>query len=120
MSACSSTCYNHRLLIRNHPYHPNQSIHYLIYFLSDLLAFLLPVASTFLATLNMIPIARQVNKKLLPPILTSGSVTPVTGNKFTVTAIFAIACITSVKLNPNARNAPKAKGHLLKNPDTPE
>ena len=60
------------------------------------------------------PIAKHVNKNELPPILTNGSVTPVTGNKFTFTAIFAIACIASVKLNPSARNAPKAKGHFLK------
>jgi hypothetical protein len=61
----------------------------------------------------MIPIARHVNKKLLPPILTNGSVTPVTGKRFTLTAILATACITKVKLSPSARNAPKAKGHRL-------
>jgi hypothetical protein len=69
--------------------------------------------STFLATLNIKPMAQQVNKKELPPILTNGSVTPVTGTKFTFTAIFATACITSVKLNPNAKNAPNAYGHIL-------
>src|SRR3984893_10714360 len=71
-------------------------------------SFLPSNCSTFLATLRMIPIARQVNKKELPPILTSGKVTPVTGNKFTFTAIFTSAWITKVKLNPNARKAPKA------------
>ena len=64
--------------------------------------------STFLATLKIIPMERQVNMKLVPPMLTSGRVTPVTGNRLTVTAIFTIACIASVKLSPNARNAPKA------------
>ncbi len=68
--------------------------------------------STFLDTLNMIPIAKQVNKKLLPPILTNGNVTPVFGNTFTLTPILAIACITNVKLNASAKNAPKAKGHF--------
>src|SRR5882757_7859973 len=73
-----------------------------------------PSFSTLRATLRMMPMARQVNKKELPPILTSGRVTPVTGNRFTFTAIFANAWITRVKLSPNARNAPKAKGHLRK------
>ena len=41
-------------------------------------------------------------------MLTNGSVTPVTGKRFTLTAIFAIACITNVKLSPSARNAPNA------------
>src|SRR5262249_21806441 len=70
--------------------------------------------STFLATLNMMPIAKQVNRNELPPILINGSVTPVTGNKFTLTAIFAIAWMARVKLKPKARNAPNAKGHFLK------
>jgi hypothetical protein len=35
----------------------------------------------------MIPIDKQVNKNELPPMLISGKVTPVTGNKFTATAI---------------------------------
>ncbi len=61
----------------------------------------------------MIPIARHVNKNELPPILTSGSVTPVTGNKFTFTAILISAWITKVKLRPSARNAPNAYGHFL-------
>jgi hypothetical protein len=56
----------------------------------------------------MIPIAKQVNKNELPPILTNGSVTPVTGNKLTLTAMLAIACITNVKLNARARKAPNA------------
>jgi len=64
--------------------------------------------STFLATLKIIPIDKQVNKKLLPPILTSGNVTPVFGKAFTATPILAIACITKVKLNANAKNAPNA------------
>ena len=41
-------------------------------------------------------------------MLTNGNVTPVFGNKFTFTPIFAIACITNVKLNANARKAPNA------------
>ena len=49
------------------------------------------VISTFLATLNIIPMDTQVNKKELPPILTKGSVTPVTGTMFTETAILAKA-----------------------------
>ena len=73
-----------------------------------LLTFFPSSCSTFRATLKIIPIDKQVNKKLLPPILTNGSVTPVTGNKFTFTAMLAIACITNVKLNPNARKAPNA------------
>ena len=55
---------------------------------------------------------KHVNKKLLPPILTSGNVTPVFGKIFTLTPMFAIACITSIKLNASAKNAPNAKGHL--------
>ena len=47
-------------------------------------------------------------------MLTSGKVTPVTGNKLTLTAIFARAWMTRVKLNPSARNAPKANGHFRK------
>jgi hypothetical protein len=35
-----------------------------------------PVALTLRATLRMMPIARQVNRKELPPMLTSGRVTP--------------------------------------------
>jgi hypothetical protein len=66
------------------------------------------ICSTFLATLKIIPMAPQVNRNELPPMLTSGSVTPVTGTRFTFTAILATACITNVKLNPNARNAPNA------------
>ena len=50
------------------------------------------------------PMARQVNKNELPPILIKGKVTPVTGNKFTFTAILANAWITRVKLNPNAED----------------
>src|SRR5690606_10662559 len=69
--------------------------------------------STFLDTLKIIPIARHVNRKLDPPMLTSGSVTPVTGKRFTVTAILEKACIASVKLSPIDRNAPKANGHFL-------
>ena len=64
--------------------------------------------STFLATLKIIPMDKQVNRKLLPPMLTSGSVTPVFGNAFTATPILANACITSVKLSASARNAPNA------------
>ena len=71
--------------------------------------------STFLDTLNIIPIDKHVNKKLLPPMLTNGNVTPVLGNTFTFTPILVIACITSVKLNASARNAPKAKGHFWYN-----
>ena len=52
--------------------------------------------------------AKQVKINELPPILTKGSVTPVTGNRFTFTAMFVIACITNVKLKPNAKNAPNA------------
>ena len=58
---------------------------------------------------------KQVKRKLLPPILTSGSVTPVFGNTFTLTPMLAMACITSVKLNANARKAPNAKGHFRYN-----
>ena len=47
-------------------------------------------------------------------MLTNGSVTPVTGKRFTLTAMFAMACIANVKLSPRARNAPNAKGHRLK------
>ena len=57
---------------------------------------------------KIIPIDKQVNKKLLPPILMSGRVTPVFGNRFTFTPIFAIACITSIKLSASARKAPNA------------
>ena len=66
------------------------------------------ICSTFRATLKIIPMAKQVNHKLLPPMLTNGNVTPVVGNRFTFTAIFTIACITRVKLNATARNAPNA------------
>ncbi len=41
-------------------------------------------------------------------MLTSGSVTPVTGNRFTFTAILVNAWMTSVKLSDNARKAPNA------------
>ena len=58
--------------------------------------------------------AAQVKRKEVPPILINGSVTPVTGVRLTFTAMFAMACITKVKLNANAKNAPKAYGHLLK------
>jgi hypothetical protein len=61
----------------------------------------------------MMPMEIQVKMKLVPPMLTNGRVTPVTGNRFTVTAIFAMAWIASVKLSPNARNAPKAYGQRL-------
>ena len=64
-------------------------IHLSIICYTDLCLF--PSRSTFLATLKIIPMDKQVNMKLVPPILTNGNVTPVTGNKFTVTAIFAIA-----------------------------
>jgi hypothetical protein len=66
------------------------------------------VISTFLATLKIMPMDAQVNKNELQPILTNGNVTPVTGTIFTLTAILAMACITNVKLNPNARKAPNA------------
>ena len=80
----------------------------------SLSTFALPsICSTFLATLNIIPIAKHVKIKLVPPMLTNGKVTPVTGNKLTVTAIFATACMANVKLRPNAKNAPNAKGHRL-------
>ncbi len=69
--------------------------------------------STFLATLNMIPMAAQVKRKEVPPILIYGSVTPVTGVRFTFTAMFAIAWIANVKLSPSAKNAPNANGHRL-------
>ena len=122
MSACSSTCYDDAsplrasidcfisVLFRLH----HSFILYLNLRLQHFACFLPSSCSTFLATLRMIPIDKQVNKKLLPPILTNGSVTPVTGKRFTFTAIFAMACITRVKLSPRARNAPNAKGHLLK------
>ena len=64
---------------------------------------------------EMVPVIRQVKKKLVPPILTKGRVTPVTGNKPTFTAIFVMACITNVKLSANARNAPNANGHFRNN-----
>ena len=48
-------------------------------------------------------------------MLTSGNVTPVLGKIFTLTPMFAMACITSIKLNARARNAPKAYGHLRYN-----
>ena len=47
--------------------------------------------STFLATLKIIPIETQVNKNELPPIEINGKVTPVTGSKLTLTAIFVSA-----------------------------
>tara|TARA_B100000927_G_scaffold289078_1_gene284975 strand:+ start:485 stop:640 length:156 start_codon:yes stop_codon:yes gene_type:complete len=39
----------------------------------------------------------------LPPILTIGSVRPVTGKRFTATAIFVNAWNTTNRHNPNAR-----------------
>ncbi len=54
-----------------------------------------------------------VNKIEVPPILTKGKGTPVTGIKFTATAMFAKACMTKLKLNPQASNAPKAFGALV-------
>ena len=63
--------------------------------------------STLLATLNIIPIEQHVKMNELPPMLTKGNVTPVTGTKFTFTAMFATAWIIKVKLNPKAKKAPK-------------
>ena len=54
-----------------------------------------------------------VNQMEVPPILIKGRVTPVTGSKFTATAILMNACITNAKLNPIARKAPKAPGLLI-------
>ncbi|MOA23560.1 hypothetical protein D3C78_1441900 [compost metagenome] len=46
----------------------------------------------------------------VPPILTNGKATPVTGNKLVATAMFAKACITRLKLYAAASKAPKAFG----------
>jgi hypothetical protein len=68
--------------------------------------------STFLDTLKIIPTDKQVNKKLLPPMLTNGNVTPVFGKRFTFTLMLVSACITKVKLNASDKNAPNANGHF--------
>src|SRR6185437_1634789 len=114
MAACSAACYNDALA---HAGIASPSISSSSSSSTSAASRVLPapsLASAFRATLRMMPMARQVNKNELPPILTSGSVTPVTGNKLTVTAIFARAWITRVKLSPRARNAPNAKGQRRK------
>lgn len=48
------------------------------------------------------PNAILVNKIDVPPILTNGSGTPVTGPKPTAIAMLANACIVILKLSPHA------------------
>jgi hypothetical protein len=61
----------------------------------------------------MMPKATLVNNNDVPPILTNGNGTPVTGPKPTATAILAKACIARLKLKPHASNAPNALGALV-------
>ena len=58
----------------------------------------------------MIPKEIQVNKTDVPPILIIGKVKPVTGTKFTDTAILINAWITKLALKPIANIAPNALG----------
>src|SRR5690606_22639911 len=67
-------------------------------------------SSISLLTLKIIPNAMLVNRMDVPPTLTNGNGTPVTGPKPTATAIFAKAGMVSVKLSPAASKAPKARG----------
>ncbi len=60
----------------------------------------------------MIPNAILVKIIDVPPLLTKGSVKPVTGKIFTATAILIKACNTREKLNPTAMRAPNAFGLL--------
>ena len=49
----------------------------------------------------------------VPPILTRGNVTPVTGSKPTTTHIFVIAWITRAKLNPALNKPPNGLSELI-------
>jgi hypothetical protein len=64
-------------------------------------------------TLRIIPTAKHVNQMEVPPILTMGKDWPVTGTKFTVTAIFTIAWNTRLNAIPTARRDPKRFGHFM-------
>ena len=61
----------------------------------------------------MIPRERQVNHMLVPPMLTKGSGCPVTGTRFTPTAMFTKACSTRLSAKPTATSAPNGFSHLL-------
>jgi hypothetical protein len=56
------------------------------------------------------PNAILVNNNEVPPILIKGKGWPVTGNKFTATAILIIAWNTRLKLHPKANNVANARG----------
>ena len=71
------------------------------------------IPSMYLLTLIIIPNAILVNKTDVPPILTNGIVSPVTGTRFTETAILANACTTKLRINPMASMAPKALGLFI-------
>jgi hypothetical protein len=58
----------------------------------------------------MIPNEIQLNKKDVPPMLTNGSVKPVTGTRCRETAILANAWIIILRHSPMASIAPNAFG----------
>jgi len=70
------------------------------------------VVSISLLTLKMIPREMLVNHIDVPPILISGRGWPVTGMRFTATAILIMAWNTRLKPTPAAMKAPKFLGIL--------
>ena len=67
----------------------------------------------YFETDNIMPNEIHVNIKLVPPILIIGKVKPVTGTRWTETAILAKACTTKLRLMPMLKKVPNAFGLLV-------